>query len=113
MLANLDQLAALHGFDPVAVEHAIQEKLANWRDLLIRHVAQARQILHKVLDGRLTFTPDRGAGGAVYYFEGRGRLEPILSGALAAIVPSKNSELKRWWPQRGSNPCFSLERAVS
>jgi hypothetical protein len=20
---------------------------------------------------------------------------------------------KRWWPQRDSNPCFSLERAVS
>ena len=74
-----------------------------------RHVAQARQVLRKVLAGRLTFTPRTGRRPAYYEFEGEGRLEPILAGLLLALLPKGDQVLQRCWPQRDSNPCFSLE----
>lgn len=39
---------------------------------------------------------------------------PIISGiapAVGDVMPEPMD--RRWWPQRDSNPCFSLERAVS
>ena len=42
-------------------------------------------------------------------------LAPIISGiapAVGDVMPEQPMD-GRWWPQRDSNPCFSLERAVS
>ena len=32
---------------------------------------------------------------------------------MSSNTESQNAMRSRWWPQRDSNPCFSLERAVS
>ncbi len=48
---------------------------------------QARQILKKLLDGRLVFTPSED--GTVYVFEGRGKLEPVLAGVVEGASSAK------------------------
>ena len=42
-----------------------------------------------------------------YRFEGPGTLDKVIEGVVS--LQQQNG----WWPQRDSNPCFSLERAVS
>jgi hypothetical protein len=54
--------------------------LTQWQGLLTRHVAQTRQILRKLLVGRLRFTFD--AESQTCEFTGQGAFDPILSGIL-------------------------------
>src|SRR4029453_10806747 len=56
--------------------------LQEWRGRIGGHPQQARQILSKLLVGRLTFTPKTENGVAFYEFTGSGALEPILAGVL-------------------------------
>ena len=56
-------------------------QLDEWREIALRHVLSGRQILRKLLDGRLKFTSDNGNCS----FEGAGCLEPLL----AAVVLSQ------------------------
>ena len=60
--------------------------------LLQAEIPRARQILAKLLVGRLTFTPRTGAEGRYYEVTGRGRLDPILSTVLplppALVTPA-------------------------
>jgi transposase-like protein len=57
----------------VARELDLNARLAEWRELLRRHVVQARQILRKLIVGRLTFTASN-AGTRWYEFAGVGTL---------------------------------------
>ena len=109
---GLDELAQVSLTDVKDLERELKALLEDWRVLLAKHTPQARQILRKLLDGRLAFTPREEEGVRYYEFCGKGVLDPILTGALPAIA-NKSSDRKRWWPQRDSDPCFSLERAVS
>ena len=68
--------------------------------------------------GRFVFRPVVGDGRARYEISATASTNLIF----AAVVPALNvpppigpegDEPGRWWPQRDSNPCFSLERAVS
>jgi hypothetical protein len=44
---------------------------------------KGRQIIGKILDGRLTFTPGEDEVGKLYRFEGRGALGRLLAGILS------------------------------
>ena len=57
--------------------------------------AEARQILRRLLVGRLVFTPREDEAGRYYEFAGKGSISEVLSGV---VLP------KGWWPQRDSNP---------
>ncbi len=81
------------------VEGKLRGFLADWRGLLTKHVAQARQILRKLIDGRLVFTPKTEAGGQVYEFKGQGNLGRLLEGA--ALLP------KAWVSPAGFEPALS------
>jgi hypothetical protein len=86
------------------VAHALdvmREALTDWQGLLRQETGPARQALRALLAGRLAFTP----GDGCYTFEGEGTITPVLAGVVGLQ--------KVAWPQRDSNPCFSLERAVS
>ena len=50
---------------------------------LLRRVARARQILRKLLVGRLTFTPDTDDRGTFFEFKGQGSLGRVLEGLVA------------------------------
>jgi site-specific DNA recombinase len=86
-LAELDQVAQIADLDLARLEREVHRVLDDWRGLLTKHVAQARQILGKLIDGRLRFRPE----GRGFIFEGTGRLEPILSGTIlpkAVVAPT-------------------------
>ena len=74
----------------------------------LRHLVQARQMVRTLLVRRITFTPTPTAAGERYAFSAQCSIGQLPSSTLAL-----EKHPQRWWPQRDSNPCFSLERAVS
>ena len=78
--AALDQVEQAHGFDLRRAEQDLRAKLADWRGLLSRNVAQARQALRSLVPERLTFTPKNEGGERFYVFEGMAVLYRFLAG---------------------------------
>ncbi len=78
-LEVLRQVAQMPAPNPAALERDVLARLAEWKALLGRHVEQARQIVRKVIDGRLTVAPcdEAGCFGRV---SGRGSLGRFFSG---------------------------------
>ena len=111
-LQGLADLAEVSQISVADLERELSLILDDWRALLAKHAPQARQVLRKLLDGRLAFTPQEEDGVRYYEFTGKGVLDPILTGALPAIA-NKSGDLKRWWPQRDSNPCFSHDHVFA
>ena len=77
------ELSGLEGLQPVTthdlqqIQQDVEARLADWRGLLRRHVAQSRQILKKLLVGRIVFQPrDDGT----YEFSGQASLGRIIAG---------------------------------
>jgi site-specific DNA recombinase len=103
-LAILDRRGTLATLDGARLQASLHERLTDWQGLLQRQPAETRQILRRLLVGRLVFTPKQDETGRYYEFAGQGSISELISGV---VLP------KGWWPQRDSNPCFSLERAVS
>ena len=93
-LAALDSQAVLRAIDRAALRQRVEATLRaeGWVGLLQAEIPRARQILAKLLVGRLTFTPRTGAEGRYYEVTGRGRLDPILSTVLplppALVTPA-------------------------
>lgn len=89
MLTRLDGLATAP-LDLTALRPRIAELLKDWRGLAGRHVAATRQLLRKLLVGRITFTPERAG---VVRFRGEGTLSPIIGllaiqGLQAGVAPT-------------------------
>src|SRR3989442_14396548 len=83
----------------------MRQALTDWQGMLRQETGPARRAMQALLKGRLVFTPRERDGERFYTFEGEGTISPVIAGT---------TEVQRvWWPQRDSNPCFSLERAVS
>ena len=61
------------GFDLRRVEQDLRAKLADWRRLLSRNVAQARQALRSLVPERLTFIPEAEGRGTLLRVRGDGR----------------------------------------
>ncbi len=85
-LRSLQQLEEVAQLDLKEIERDLRERLEQWKDLLQRHPAQARQILRKLLVGRLVFTP--GENGVE--FRGEAALGRVLEGL---IRPRKSAKL--------------------
>ena len=69
--------------DEAQLESSLRETLEDWRGALRRHVPQARQILRKLLVGKLAMTPVREGRKGAFDFRGeasRGRLLTGLAG---------------------------------
>jgi site-specific DNA recombinase len=69
-LAGAERVASL---DTDAIKRDVQNRVADVKDLLIRHTPQARQMLRKLLDGKLELAPIETGGGRGYRFTGSGR----------------------------------------
>ena len=82
---------------PRCLTLALMSPTADWRGLLTANVAQARQILRKILDGPLQMTPLKDGSGV--RLTGRANYGKVVQ--------------LGWRPRRDSNPCFGLERATS
>lgn len=110
-LQALDQLAQAATLDVADVSAKLGTILDGWRDPLGGDVAQARQVLRKLLAGRLVFTPTTTADGTrMYEFTGHGVLDPIVAGAKPALL-NKSDDLKRGSPT-GFEPVFPDRRTL-
>ena len=79
-LTALDQLTQVGRLDRIQLERTARECLTDWQGLLAGQPVQARQMLRKLLEGRLVFTPT--ADGTAVEFRGTGVLDPVLSGIV-------------------------------
>ena len=95
--AALDQVEQARGFDLHRAEQDLRAKLVDWRGLLARNVAQARQALRSLVPERLTFTPKNEGGERFYVFEGMAVLDRFLAGIALpkALVAPRGIELNR------------------
>ena len=86
-LEALDSPDHLSTFDVRQVERDLRKRLVEWRGLLRRQTPLARQVLGRLLDGRISWTPRKDQG--VYEFVGRARFDRLLSGIVftRGVVP--------------------------
>ena len=90
--------------DDGQLEAALRDGLVDWRGALRRHVPQARQMLRKVLVGKLVMEPVRVGRKGAFNFSGEASLGKLIT-ALAGFPQAVASP-------PGFEPGFSLERAV-
>lgn len=72
--------------EPDQLERRVRALLADWRRLLRNNVPQARQILSKLLHGRVAFTPEEKNGVAGYRLTGRGSFVKLLQAAVPGLA---------------------------
>jgi hypothetical protein len=69
--------------DPVAVRKQLHAYVRDWQGLLLGHVAQAQQVLRRLVVGRLVFTPEKGG---YYSFAGKGTVRPLLGSVVRKLA---------------------------
>ena len=69
--------------DRRTLRQALSARLADWQTILRRNIPQGRQLLRKLLVGRITFTPV--AEGIA--FEAPCSLGPVFQGLVRALLP--------------------------
>jgi hypothetical protein len=70
------------------LQRDVEARLSDWRGLLSRQIAQSRQILKRLLVGRIVF---RQRPDGVYEFSGQASLGRLLAGILctkAGVAPT-------------------------
>ncbi len=78
-LARMDQLARVTSLDAKRIERALLERTADVKALLGRHVPQARQMLRKLIEGRIVCTPFQDVRGRGYTLTATGTYAGLLS----------------------------------
>ena len=103
-LTALDRVAQLPSLDLKRLERDLTARLTEWRGLLSRHTAQARQLLRKLLVGRLTFEPATRADGRYVQISGTGTIGPLAAvlGCPSAVASPTGFELMRKSRIRGT-----------
>ena len=93
-LAALDGLERLSTFDVRGVERDLRKRLEEWRGLLRRQTPLSRQVITRLLDGRIAWTPRKEEG--IYEFAGRAKFDKLLSGIVcyARYGVPKHSQLE-------------------
>jgi site-specific DNA recombinase len=66
---------------------SLEARLTSWSDLLVGNPLEARPILRKLLDGRLTATPKNRRGGRWYEITGQAVYGPLLAGVVGLVPP--------------------------
>ena len=85
-----------------ALERRLRAAVNEWRDVLGRQVAQARQIVTKLLADRFTFTPESQDGRRGFRFQATGTLAKLVAG----VVPGELSTLQTVASPTGFEPVF-------
>ncbi len=91
---RLAALAAPVVIFDATLEGRLRKAAGEWRDVLGRQVPLARQIVAKLLDGRVTFSPASQDGREGFQFRATGSVEKLIAGAVpgnllsAAYLPA-------------------------
>ena len=67
------------------LEQRLNDAVDQWREVLGRHVPQARQIVNKLLAEKITFTPEDRDGRCGFRFVSTGTVEKLVGG----LVPGR------------------------
>ncbi|MBU6482657.1 MAG: recombinase family protein [Nitrospirae bacterium] len=81
-LDSLNRLAALADTDGTRIERALAERVADLKSGLGRHIPQTRQLLRKLIPGRIVCTPFDDARGRGYLLSAVGTYAGLLGGKL-------------------------------
>ena len=88
----------------VTFDHVLERRLrgavTEWRAVLGRQVAQARQIVTKLLADRLTFVPECRNGRRGFRFQATGTVDKLIAG----VVPGQLSTLQTVMSPTGFEP---------
>jgi site-specific DNA recombinase len=101
---SLEQVGGLSAIDLHTLQPELLMRLEDWRALFRRHVLEARQMLARVLSGRVVFTPRAtGAEWEVEYAAecSLGKLVNGVLGPKAVVAPT------------GFEPVFAVRHALS
>ena len=79
-LAGMDEVAKVVSLDAKRLQRDLNAQATDVRGLLAKHVPQARQMLRKLLVGRLDVTPIERNGQKGYRFEGTGLVREAPDG---------------------------------
>ena len=82
-LTGLSRIAEVGTVDRETLATAIRQRVEEWRGLLTRQTSHARQLLRKLVDGPMIFTPTPEDSG-VWEFRATGRLDRLLAGIVDA-----------------------------
>ncbi|CAN5488569.1 hypothetical protein BH23ACI1_BH23ACI1_33360 [soil metagenome] len=83
--------------DAMTLRHGIRAKLGDWQQLLRAHVPVARQMLRKLIEGRIVFTPDRET--RQYAFLATGTLAKFFSGFVGPRAMASPAGFEpAFWP---------------
>ena len=83
-----------------ALDRRLRRAVAEWRGVLGRQVAQARQIVGKLLADRLTFAPETRNGCRGFRFQATGTVDKLIAG----VVPGQLSTLQTVMSPTGFEP---------
>jgi DNA invertase Pin-like site-specific DNA recombinase len=112
------QIASLAGVeragqvDWTMVEKQLRAKLEEWRQLLQRHVPQARQVLKKLLSGHIKFTPHREGGEKWYTFSAQLNLGKLLAGIACANMVASPTRTDTYGDGRRDRPSRVTRQAI-
>jgi hypothetical protein len=79
-LASAEVLS--HSMDPKQVERDLRRRLRDWRSVLAANVPQSRQMLRKLLQGPIWFTPVEDGAQRGFEFRGEASLGKLFSGII-------------------------------
>ena len=79
-LTNLNQLTALSSLDGKRMERALAERVADVKGVLGRNIPQSRQVLRKLIPGRIVCTPFDDVRGRGYTLAATGTYAGLFSG---------------------------------
>jgi Recombinase zinc beta ribbon domain len=84
--------------DLARIKERLRAKLADWRGLLQRNVAEGRAVLRALLHGPLRFTPVNDGRRRGYAFEGAIALDRLLAGVvdLPTVMASPTGTIRQW-----------------
>ena len=86
-LTSLEGLTRVDARNVVSLPAELNKRLSEWKGLLGRHPAQARQIARKLVEGRLTLTPLQDDRGRFYEAKGQGTLGRVLGPGRSLLKP--------------------------
>ena len=82
----------------------IRQRVDEWRSLLTRQTAHARQLLRKLVDGPMIFTPQPGES-STWEFTATARIDRLLAGIVVATSVASptgpdrlQTAIDRWFP---------------
>jgi hypothetical protein len=93
-LEHVDGLSRVGaGEDTGALRRTLSGRLTDWQGLLERQPVQARQILRKLVPGRLEFMPGEDATGPFYTIRGQASYGRLLAGIVGStsVVPPEGT----------------------